>query len=179
MKTAVYIRVSTEEQNLDMQKHELLQYCQRMGWTPELFEEKESTRKTRPVKQYVLNALRRKEYDGVLVWKLDRWARSLQELVMDLEEMTTKNIKFIALRDNIDYTTASGRAFTNMLAVFCNFERDLIRERTIAGLERAKAAGVILGRPKGSKDGKVRRKSGYYMRYIMEKQKRGIEYVPT
>lgn len=172
MKVAVYMRVSTSEQNIEMQKHELVQYCERMGWTYELFEEKESTRKTRPVKQFVLNALRRKEFDSAIVWKLDRWARSLQELVMDLEEMTTKNIKFIALRDNIDYTSASGRAFTNMLCVFANFERDIIRERTIAGLARAKAAGIKLGRPKGSKDGKVRRKSGYYMRYIMEHEKR-------
>ncbi len=179
MKFAVYVRVSTLDQNLEMQKHELLQYCQRMGWEYELFEEKESTRKTRPVKQFVLNALRRKEFDGGIVWKLDRWARSLQELVMDLEEMNNKNIKFIALRDNIDYSTASGRAFANMLAVFCSFERDLIRERTIAGLERAKAAGVKLGRPKGSKDGKIRRKSGYYMRYLMERQKKGIEYMPV
>ncbi len=178
MKIAIYTRVSTLDQNLDMQKHELVQYCERMGWQYLLFEEKESTRKTRPVKQYVLNLLRRKEFDGAIVWKLDRWARSLQELVMDLEEMNNKNIKFIALRDNIDYSTASGRAFANMLAVFCSFERDLIKERTIAGLERAKAAGVKLGRPKGSKDGKVRRKSGYYMRYLMERQKKGIEYVP-
>ena len=171
MKLAVYIRVSTADQNLDMQKHELLQYCERMGWTYELFEEKESTRKTRPVKLYVLNALRRREFDGAIVWKLDRWARSLQELVSDLEEMANKNIKFIALRDNIDYTTASGRAFANMLAVFCSFERDLIKERTIAGLARAKAAGVKLGRPKGRKDTKVRRKSGYYLRYVFERNK--------
>lgn len=168
MKVAVYVRVSTLDQNLEMQTHELIQYCERMSWSYQLFEEKESTRKTRPVKQYVLNALRRKIFDGAIVWKLDRWARSLQELVMDLEEMNSKNIKFIALRDNIDYTSASGRAFANMLAVFCSFERDLIRERTIAGLARAKAAGIILGRPKGSKDTKVRRKSGYYMRYINE-----------
>lgn len=168
MKIAVYVRVSTLDQNVDMQKYELAEYCKRMGWECHYFEEKESTRKTRPVKQYVLSLLRRKEFDGILVWKLDRWARSLQELVMDLEEMTAKNIKFIALRDNIDYTTASGRAFTNMLAVFANFERDLIRERTIAGLARAKEAGIKLGRPKGSKDKKVRRKSGYYMRYINE-----------
>jgi len=178
MKVAVYVRVSTIDQNLEMQTHELVQYCERMGWQYQLFEEKESTRKTRPVKQYVLNALRRKEYDGAIVWKLDRWARSLQELVMDLEEMTSKNIKFIALRDNIDYTSASGRAFANMLAVFCSFERDLIRERTIAGLERAKAAGVRLGRPKGSKDSKVRRKAGYLWRYLSEKQKAG-EYPPV
>lgn len=179
MKLAIYVRVSTEEQNLDMQKQELLQYCERMSWQHELFEEKESTRKTRPVKQFVLNLLRRKEFDGILVWKLDRWARSLQELVMDLEEMTAKNIKFIALRDNIDYTTASGRAFTNMLAVFANFERDIIKERTIAGLARAKAAGIILGRPKGVKDKRPRRKSGYYMRYLMEKQRHGREYIPA
>ncbi|MBI5066146.1 recombinase family protein [Candidatus Woesearchaeota archaeon] len=171
MTYAVYVRVSTEEQNLDMQKLEISNYCQRMGWNYVIYEEKESTRKTRPVKQWLLQQLRLKKFGGVIVWRLDRWARSLQELVMDLEEMTNKNIKFISLRDNVDYTSASGRAFTQILCVFAEFERQLIRERTLAGLARAKAAGIKLGRPKGSKDGKVRRKSGYYMRYILENNK--------
>ena len=165
MKLAMYIRVSKRDMNPDNQKIQLETHCKREGWDYDIFEERESTRNTRPVKEEVLNKLRRKEYDGVIIWKLDRWGRSLTELVTNLNELTEKGIKFISLMDNIDYTSTSGKLFANMLACFCEYERAIIRDRTMAGLERARKQGKILGRPKGSKDKKRRRKSGYLLRY--------------
>jgi len=166
MKFAIYIRVSKIDMNPDNQRIALEQYCVREGLPFEVFEEKESSRNTRPVKELVLQKLRQKEYDGVIIWKLDRWGRSLTELVMDMQELTEKGIKFISLQDNIDYTSSSGKLFANLLACFCEYERAIIRDRTLAGLERAKKQGKVLGRPKGSKDKKDRKKGGYYMRYM-------------
>jgi len=165
MKFAVYVRVSKRDMNPDNQRLQLVKHCQREGWEYDIYEERESTRNTRPVKEEVLAKLRRKEYDGVIIWKLDRWGRSLTELVTNLQELTSKDIKVISLMDNIDYTSTSGKLFANMLACFCEYERSIISERTLAGLERAKKQGKTLGRPSGSKDKKSRRKSGYWLRY--------------
>lgn len=165
MKTAIYVRVSTQEQTTENQKTHLVNYCQKQGWQFEVFEEQESTRKTRPVKEQLLNDLRQKRYDCLLIWKLDRWGRSLQELVGNLKELTDKGVKIISLNENIDYTTSSGQLFANMLSCFAQYERSIIRERTMLGLQRAKKEGKTFGRPKGTKDGKVRRKSGYFLRW--------------
>lgn len=169
MKYAIYVRTSTrDKQSPDMQLKQLKDYADMSGYAYDVFTEQESTRKTRPIKQKVLNSLRKREYIGVIVYKLDRWGRSTSELVNELEELHSKNIKFISLQDNIDMGTASGIAFVGMLAVFAQFERDITRERVLDGLEVAKSKGKQLGRPKGSKDKKVRRKSGYYQRYTEE-----------
>ena len=169
MKVAIYVRVSKRDMNPKNQEIQLKEYANRMGWDADIFEEKETTRKTRPIKEEVLNRLRRKEYDALLIWKLDRWGRSLTELVNNLKELTDKGIKIISLNDNIDYTTASGQLFANMLSCFAEYERAIISERTIAGLERAKAQGKSIGRPKGRKDSRPRRKSGYWLRYANKK----------
>lgn len=165
MKTAIYVRTSKLDQNPENQRLQLVEYANRNGYEYQIFEEQESTRKTRPVKQDVLTRLRNKEFEALLIWKLDRWGRSISELVLDLKELSNKDIKIISLKENIDYSTASGRLFANMLSCFADYERAIIRERTMAGLERAKTQGKQLGRPKGSKDKKVRRKSGYYNRW--------------
>lgn len=165
MKVAIYCRTSKDEQNPENQKLQLIEYANRMKWSYDTYEEKESTRNTRPIKEEVLNMLRQKKYDGVLIWKLDRWGRSIQELIGNLKELTEKGVKIISLQDNIDYTTSSGQLFANMLACFADYERSIIRERTMAGLERAKSEGKLLGRPKGSKDKTYRKKSGYLLRW--------------
>ena len=173
MKFAIYVRVSKRDQHPENQQISLERHCKREGWEYAVFEEKESTRNTRPIKEEVLNKLRRKEYDGVIIWKLDRWGRSLTELVNNLQELTEKGTKFISLMDNIDYTSTSGKLFANMLACFCEYERAIIRDRTMAGLERAKKQGTrsgkAIGRPKGKKDSKPRNKSGYWLRYAPRK----------
>jgi DNA invertase Pin-like site-specific DNA recombinase len=148
MKLAIYVRVSKAELNPENQKKQLVEYCTSKGFKYDVFTEIESTRKTRPIKQEVIQLLREGIYSGVLIWKLDRWARSLQELITDIDEITNRNKEFIVLTQPIDTTSASGRLFLQILGAFAEFEREIIRERTIAGLERAKSRGIKLGRPK-------------------------------
>ena len=124
-----------------------------------------SSRKTRPKKAELLQRLRRREFDAVMIWKLDRWARSSQELALEIEEMFNKNIKFISISDNIDLSTATGKLQFQILSAFAEFERNLIRERTLEGIHRARMQGKHLGRPAGKKDSKPRRRSGYFLRY--------------
>jgi len=165
MKYALYARVSTLDQNPEMQKKALINKANREGWDFEYLEEQESTRKTRPVKNMLYQKLLNKEYDGVCVWKIDRWARTAKEALNDIENIYNKGIPFISITDNIDLSTASGRLQFNVIVAFNQFERDLISERTREGLANAKAKGKKLGRPKGSKDKGQRRKSGYYQRW--------------
>lgn len=157
MKIAIYCRVSREDLNLDNQKIQLEQHAKMRGWDYQVFQETESTRKTRPVKEEVLDLLRRGKFDGVLVYKLDRWARSLQELIMNIEELKNRGKHFMVLTQPIDTSNASGMLMLQMLGAFAEFEREMIRERTMAGLERARAQGKKLGRPKNAikKQGRV------------------------
>lgn len=147
-KMALYCRVSTQEQNLDNQKLKLVGYAKRSNWDYEMFEEKESSRKTRPVKYNLLQQLRRKEFDGVCIVKLDRWARSTIELINEVTELHEKGLDFISINDNIDFSTSIGRVQFTILSAFAQFERDLISERTKEGLKRAVAQGKKLGRPR-------------------------------
>lgn len=171
MKYAIYCRVSTRDQHPENQRIELEEYAKRMGYKYEIFEETESTRNTRPIKQELLRRLRQKEFEGVLIWKLDRWARSLSEMIVEVKELIDKNIVFVSLKDSIDLSNAAGRLTFHIFSAFAEFEREIIRERTLLGLARAKKEGKKLGRPEGSKDKKERRKSGYHLRYAGKEQK--------
>jgi len=159
MKVALYVRVSTREQSLKMQASALIEKAERESWDFELFEEKESTRKTRPVKYSLYQRLLRNEFDGVCVWKIDRWARSTQELSREVTTLYSKGVKFISLTDNIDLSSASGTLQFNIISSFAQFERDLISERTREGLKHAKNVG------KRGPDRKRRRRSGYHQRW--------------
>jgi len=159
-KVALYTRVSTQEQNPDMQKKALIQKAENEGWDFTLFEEKESTRKTRPVKYALYQRLLDKEYDGVCVWKLDRWGRSVQELAREITTLYNKGIMFMSLTDSIDLSSASGRFQFHVFCAMAEFERALISERTIEGLKHAKNVG------KRGKDKGRRRRSGYYNRWM-------------
>ncbi len=163
-KVALYLRISTSSQTNDNQKIRLVEYAKLNGYDYDVFEEIESTRKTRPVKQELLNRLRRKEYDAVIVYKLDRWARSSTELILDTKELIDKGIGFISISDNLDFGTAAGKLHFQILSAFAEFERELIRERTLEGLHRAKQQGKKPGRPFGSKDTIKRKKAGYIIR---------------
>jgi len=163
MKVALYSRVSTVDQHPERQKEALIKYAESMNWSYDYFEEKQSTRKTRPIKEELFKMLCRKEYDAVVVYKLFRWARNLQEAIRDINILVfEKNVKFISLTDNLDLSTATGRLYFHILCAFGEFERDLLSERTREGLAVSKKKA---GRPKGSKDKKIRRKSGYYQRW--------------
>ncbi|MFB6088438.1 MAG: recombinase family protein [Candidatus Aenigmatarchaeota archaeon] len=167
MKVALYSRVSKVDQHPDRQRKGLIKYAESMGWDYDYFEEKQSTRKTRPIKENLYKRLCKKEYDAVIVWKLFRWARTLQEAIREINILVfEKNVKFISVTDNIDLSTATGRLYFHILCAFGEFERDLLSERTKEGLAASKNKP---GRPKGSKDKKKRRKAGYYQRWAGKK----------
>ena len=170
-KSALYCRVSTSKQTTENQKVRLLQYGIDHKLKYDLFDEIESTRKTRPVKQELLHQLRRGDYKEVIVYKLDRWARSSRELILEIQELIDKGVRFVSISDNLDFSTSSGRLHFQILAAFAEFERSLISDRTKEGLSRTKQQGTQLGRPVGVKDSKPRPKSGYILR---EAKKRKI-----
>jgi len=158
-KVALYARVSTNDQNPLMQKNALVNHAVNNSYSYDYFEEKESTRKTRPVKYSLYQKLLKKEYDMVIVWKLDRWARSVQELSNEVKILWDKGVMFVSLKENIDLSSATGRLQFNIFSAFAEFERDMISERTKEGLKHAKNVG------KRGKDKKKRSKSGYYLRH--------------
>jgi DNA invertase Pin-like site-specific DNA recombinase len=93
------------------------------------------------------------------------------ELILDTKELLDKGVGFISVSDNLDFSTAAGKLHFQILSAFAEFERELIRERTLEGLRRAKLQGKQAGRPKGSKDTKKRKKSGYILREAKKRQK--------
>ncbi len=143
-----YARVSTLEQNLDLQKDALDKAgCQ------QTFEDKDSGAKTeRPGLAKALEALR--PGDTLVVWKLDRLGRSLKHLVETVQQLETKGIGFQSLQESLDTTTSGGKLVFHVFAALAEFERDLIRERTQAGLAAARARGRQGGRPKGRDEAK-------------------------
>ena len=169
-KVAIYCRVSTSDQNNTNQEIRLTEYCLSKSWSYDIYKEVESSRKTRPVKQELLKKLRQKEYDAILVFKLDRYARSTTELILEIKELTDRGISFISLSDNLDFSTATGKLHFQILSAFAEFERELIRERTIEGLKRTKLQGKTLGRPKGSKDKSKRPNGGYIIREAIKRK---------
>ena len=171
LRFALYTRVSTSEQTTENQVIRLVDYAKLNNYEYKVFQETESSRKTRPIKQAVLQLLRDRAYDGVIVWKLDRWARSLKELILEMEELKNKGIIFISLTDKIDLSTSTGVLQFQILSAFAEFERNLIRERTMEGLHRAREQGKKLGRPFGAKDQKRRRMSGYILRNAKIRQR--------
>jgi putative DNA-invertase from lambdoid prophage Rac len=174
-KLALYCRVSSNRQTNENQKIRLLQYAADKAYKFDLYEEVESSRKTRPVKQELLMKLRKGEYSSIVVYKLDRFARSSRELILEIQELVDKGIGFISISDNLDFSSSMGRLHFQILAAFAEFERSLISERTKEGLERTKLQGTILGRPKGSRDSKPRPKSGYLMREVNKRKSKDEE----
>lgn len=170
-KIAIYCRVSTNEQTTENQRLRLAEYADKEGWEYDVFSEVQSSKKTRPVKAELLQKLRDGEYDAVLVYKLDRWARSSTELILEVKELLDKGIQFISYSENLDFSTSAGQLHFQILSAFAEFERSLISERTIEGIRRARQSGKTLGRPIGSKDKKKRKRAGYLLREANVRQK--------
>jgi putative DNA-invertase from lambdoid prophage Rac len=150
MNVALYARVSTVDQkSLGTQIEEMRRYCLGRGWqVVKEVEEVGSGGKVRPQREGLLQAARKREVDCIVVWKLDRWGRSMTDLVVTLQELREINVQFVSVRDALDFTTSVGRALAGMLAVFAEFERDILRERVKAGVDAARAQGRVGGRPK-------------------------------
>jgi putative DNA-invertase from lambdoid prophage Rac len=149
LRAAIYLRVSTQEQSTELQRVEIQQYILSRGWTLyQIYEDKATgTNGDRTnLKQVFVDAKQRK-FDVLVVWKLDRFFRSLSQLLKGLEEFETLGVKFVSLKDQIDLTTASGRLLMHLIAAFAEFEAALIKERVISGLANARRKGKRLGRP--------------------------------
>lgn len=150
MIAAIYARVSTEDQHCEMQLTELKAYCARMGWATVEYVEKVSTRKRRTELERLLADARQRKFDVVLVWKLDRFGRSVRELHENIGHLDNCGIRFLALMSNVDtdQRNPTSRLLLNMLAAFAEFERDLNQERTKAGIAQARRQGKRFGRPR-------------------------------
>ncbi len=169
-KIAIYCRISTSSQNLYNQKIVLAEYAHANNFDYDIYEETESTRNTRPIKQELLTQIRLgAKYSSILVYSFDRWARDYHELLFDIKELTKHGIGFISIGDDININTEIGKEALKLLMAFYKFELDKISERTKLGMIRAKAEGKVVGRPHGSKD-KFKRDSGGYI--LREKNKR-------
>ena len=169
MKSAIYVRCSTNEdkQNLDTQLRPLVQYCNDKELEFDIFKEFASgAKESRLQLDLMMQGIRSRKFDKVIVVRLDRLGRSLKHLLQLTEEFRNRGVKFISLSEGFDTSTPQGQFFFSIAGAFAQFERSLIQERINNGLSRAKAEGQKLGRRKGSKDKKPRRKSGYYVRWV-------------
>jgi DNA invertase Pin-like site-specific DNA recombinase len=154
----LYARVSTSggHQDPEMQLRELREYAERRGW--EIVETYTDTgvsgsKDSRPALNRLMAGACQRRFDGVLVWKLDRFGRSLRHLVNSLAELEAFGVAFVSLRDNLDLSTPSGRLMFQIIGAMAEFERALIQERVRAGLRNARAKGKRLGRPRADVNG--------------------------
>ena len=149
-KVGLYARVSTvDQQTLPMQIQALKKYAQQREWKVAMqIEETGSGASDRPQRDLLLKAARQREIDNIIVWRLDRWGRSRTDLLNTLEELSALKVGFISITEALDLTTATGKAMAGLLAIFAQFERDLLRERVKAGIAHAKKLGKPHGRPK-------------------------------
>ena len=148
-RAGLYARVSThDQQTLPMQLAAMRDYARKRGWDV-VVEVKDvgSGAALRQKREELLAAARRRDIDLVVVWRLDRWGRSLVDLVNTLQELVSLKVGFVSLSEALDLTTASGRALAGMLAVFAEFERDILRDRVKAGIAQARKEGRPHGRP--------------------------------
>lgn len=149
-RVGLYARVSTFDQHtIPLQIRALREYAARRGWTIAVqVKEVGSGASERQLRGKLLQAARRREIDVVLVWRLDRWGRSVADLLATLQELEHIGVGFVSLTEALDLTTPAGRAMAALLAVFAEFEREILRERVRAGLAHARQNGQQLGRPK-------------------------------
>jgi DNA invertase Pin-like site-specific DNA recombinase len=148
-RAAIYTRISTGEQNADLQTRELPEFCERRGWhLAETYSDVMTGAKDkRPALDRLMADARRGKFDVVAVWRFDRFARSTSHLLRALEEFASLGIDFVSLSEAIDTSTPAGRMGFTVLGAVAELERSIIRERVIAGQRAAKNRGVKFGRP--------------------------------
>ena len=150
MRIALYARISTTDQDADLQLVELRRYAVARGWViaGEFVDRGVSGAATsRPALDQLWTAARRRDVDGVVVWRFDRFSRSVSDLVRSLEEFRGLGVAFISIHEQIDTSSPTGRVVFAVVAAMAEFEREILRERVRAGLSRARERGVRLGRP--------------------------------
>jgi DNA invertase Pin-like site-specific DNA recombinase len=160
-RAGLYARVSThDQQTLPLQMRAMREYAAKRGWTIAVqIKEVGSGAAERELRQKLLDAARRREIDVVLVWRLDRWGRSLVDLVVTLKELAELGVSFVSLTEALDLTTPTGRAMAGLLSVFAEFEHEILRERIRAGIAEARLKGKRFGRPltAAKKAGQIRK----------------------
>lgn len=153
-RAVIYSRVSTQDQKtLTLQTQKCAEYAKARGW--EVISEIQEVgpgATHRPQRAELIKKCRRRECDAVIVWKLDRWGRSVSDIISSLQELQELGVQFISITEALDFSTPIGRAMSALLAVFAEFERDMISERVKAGLAQAKKKGKRLGRPPKAKN---------------------------
>ena len=152
-KVAIYSRVSTLDQTIDNQLLELRDHCSKMGWeiVKEYADEGLSgalSRKRRPALNSLIKDAYRKKFDGVVCWDISRIGRSMKELVLFLSDMKDRDIGICSVRQGFDTSTSMGEIMFQFVGILSSWEREMIRERTLAGLDRARSEGKTLGRKK-------------------------------
>lgn len=149
LRVGLYARVSThDQQTLPLQISAMREYAAKRGWIiVTQIKEVGSGAAQRELRTTLIAAARRREIDVVLVWRLDRWGRSVADLVSTLQELQHLSVGFVSLTEALDLTTPAGRAMAGLLSVFAEFEREILRERVCAGLAHARQQGKRLGRP--------------------------------
>ncbi len=149
-RVALYCRVSTNDQNCQLQRDDITRFVKARQWSIQGVYEDQATGRTtmRPQFQKALGAARRREIDVLVVWRLDRAFRSMRDMVLILGELKELGVEFVSLQDNLDFTTSTGKLMANIIGSFAEYESNIIRERVRAGLAAAKRRGVQLGRPK-------------------------------
>jgi DNA invertase Pin-like site-specific DNA recombinase len=160
-RVGLYARVSThDQQTLPLQMRAMREYAAKRGWTIAVqIKEVGSGATARELRENLLAAARRRDIDVVLVWRLDRWGRSLVDLVVTLKELAELGVSFVSLTEALDLTTPTGRAMAGLLSVFAEFEHEILCERIRAGIAEARLQGKHLGRPvtAGKKTGKIQK----------------------
>ena len=156
-KVAIYTRVSTLDQTIDNQLIELRDHCSKMGWeiVKEYADEGLSgtlSREKRPALNSLIKDAYRKRFDSVVCWDISRIGRSMKELVLFLSDMKDKGVGICSVRQGFDTSTSMGEIMFQFVGILSSWEREMIRERTLAGLERAKSEGKTLGRRKVTND---------------------------
>jgi len=150
MRCAIYARVSTLDQEPENQLQELRQYVAARGWTAVEYVDRgvSGAKDRRPALDQLVADARRRKVDVLLCWRLDRLGRNLRHLVVLLEDLHATGVAFVSLNEGIDATTPAGKLQLHILGALAEFERGRIRERVMAGLQRARTQGKRLGRPR-------------------------------
>lgn len=150
MRAGVYARVSThDQQTLGLQLEAMRSYLKNRDWKlVKQARDVASGIEDRPGREALLQVARRRELDVVVVWRLDRWGRSVPDLMITLRELTELRVGFVSLTEALDLTTPTGRAMAGLLAIFAEFEREILRERVCAGIAQARKEGRPHGRPR-------------------------------
>ena len=170
MKVAIYCRISTSDgsQNPDVQLRPLREFIEKRGWqiVGEFVDQESGLKEKRRGFSSVMELAKQRNIDAIVVASLDRWGRSLKQLVNTLDELASLGVSFVSLRESLDFTTPTGQLMTHLLGAFAQFEVSLIKERVRAGIANARARGERIGRPKKDVD----------LKKLLDLRKQGVSF---